>query len=72
MVDHGVRNEHGQIRVLEWDEFGLAAAAVDEDKAVRFSEGGGVLVHNTAGDVGEIVLGFLAEQRLLAGLKAGV
>ena len=36
------------------------------------AEGGGELVHDAAGDVGEIVLGFLAEQGFFAGLEAGV
>src|SRR5690606_8214120 len=72
VVDHGVGDEHRKIRVFEGNEFGFAAAAVDENQAIRFAECGGELVHDAAGDLGEVVFGFLAEQRLFLGIEHGV
>ena len=63
MGDHGVGDEDGEAGVLEGDELRFARLTVDEDELVFLAEGRSELVHDAAGDIGEVVFGFLAEER---------
>ena len=57
---------------MKGNELGLGGLAVDEDEVVLLAEGGGELVHDAAGHVGEVMFGLLAEERLFLGVEGGV
>lgn len=72
MADVRIGDDDGEGGVGEGNHFKFAGAAVDEDKLVFGTEGGGELVHDPAGDTGEIVFGFLGQEGLFGGGENGV
>jgi len=63
ILDEVKRKKYRQSRLVK---------VLDEHQPVGLAECGGELIHDAAWNMGEIVFGFLAEQRFLAGVKAGV
>ena len=69
MGNTGIGHDHGEIWVFKRNQSRFARLAVDHDKAVLLTEGRGKLVHDAAGAVGVVVLGFLAEKSLGFGVE---
>ena len=70
--DAGVGDDDFEIGIGEGDQFGFAVLAIDEDELVLLTECGGELIHDAAGDTGEVMLRFLGEKGFFLGFESGV